>query len=59
MTAIRNRVSRTGWDEDLTHEITAILDEAAQRTPARRAQDREELLAAIAAWPHPATMSQA
>jgi hypothetical protein len=31
MTAIRNRVSRTGWDEELTHEITAILDEAAQR----------------------------
>lgn len=39
--------------------IKAALDEAAQRTPARRAQDREELLAAIAAWPHPATMSQA
>jgi len=31
MTAIRNRVSRTGWDDELTHEITAILDEAAQR----------------------------
>ncbi len=31
MTAVRNRVSRVGWDEDLTHEITAILDEAAQR----------------------------
>lgn len=31
MAAIRNRVSRLGWDEELTHEITAILDEAAQR----------------------------
>ena len=31
MAAVRNRVSRVGWDEDLTHEITAILDEAAQR----------------------------
>jgi DNA-binding PadR family transcriptional regulator len=31
MAAIRNRVSRHGWDEDLTHEITMILDEAAQR----------------------------
>ena len=31
MTALRNRVCRVGWDEDLTHEITAILDEAAQR----------------------------
>ena len=31
MTAIRNRVARLGWDEELTHEITAILDEAAQR----------------------------
>ena len=31
MHAVRNRVSRVGWDEDLTHEITAILDEAAQR----------------------------
>ena len=31
MAAVRNRVSRVGWDEELTHEITAILDEAAQR----------------------------
>jgi DNA-binding PadR family transcriptional regulator len=31
MAAVRNRVSRVGWDEDLTHEITSILDEAAQR----------------------------
>ena len=31
MAAIRNRVSRHGWDEELTHEVTAILDEAAQR----------------------------
>jgi DNA-binding PadR family transcriptional regulator len=31
MAAIRNRVSRHGWDEELTHEITMILDEAAQR----------------------------
>jgi len=31
MAAVRNRVSRVGWDEGLTHEITSILDEAAQR----------------------------
>ena len=31
MAAVRNRVSRVGWDEELTHEITSILDEAAQR----------------------------
>jgi DNA-binding PadR family transcriptional regulator len=31
MTALRNRVSNEGWDEDLVHDITAILDEAAQR----------------------------
>ena len=31
MAAIHNRVSRHGWDEELTHEITMILDEAAQR----------------------------
>jgi DNA-binding PadR family transcriptional regulator len=31
MAAIRNRVSRVGWDDELTHEITSILDEAAQR----------------------------
>lgn len=31
MTALRNRVSNEGWDEELVHEITAILDEAAQR----------------------------
>jgi len=31
MAAVRNRVSRVGWDEELTHEITSILDQAAQR----------------------------
>ncbi|MBV9527825.1 PadR family transcriptional regulator [Sphingomonas sp.] len=31
MTALRNRVSNEGWDEELVHEITAILDDAAQR----------------------------
>lgn len=31
MTALRNRVAHDGWDESLVHEITAILDEAAQR----------------------------
>jgi DNA-binding PadR family transcriptional regulator len=31
MAAVRNRVSRVGWDDELTHEITSILDEAAQR----------------------------
>ena len=31
MTALRNRVATEGWDESLVHEITAILDEAAQR----------------------------
>ena len=31
MTALSNRVGRDGIDEDLLHEIAAILDEAAQR----------------------------
>ena len=31
MNALRNRVAAEGWDEELVHEITAILDEAAQR----------------------------
>ena len=31
MTALRNRIATEGWDESLTHEIAAILDEAAQR----------------------------
>ncbi len=31
MQALRNRVAHDGWDEELVHEITAILDEAAQR----------------------------
>lgn len=31
MTALRHRVSRDGLDDDLLHEIAAILDEAAQR----------------------------
>lgn len=31
MTALSQRVSREGLDEDLLHEIAAILDEAAQR----------------------------
>ena len=31
MTALSHRVSRDGLDEDLLHEIAAILDEAAQR----------------------------
>ena len=31
MAAVRNRVAKHGWDEELTHEITTILDEAAQR----------------------------
>jgi DNA-binding PadR family transcriptional regulator len=31
MQALRNRVSHDGWDEALVHEVTAILDEAAQR----------------------------
>ena len=31
MAALRNRVSNEGWDEALVHEITAILDDAAQR----------------------------
>jgi DNA-binding PadR family transcriptional regulator len=31
MTALSHRVSREGLDEDLLHEIAAILDEAAQR----------------------------
>lgn len=31
MTAMRHRVARDGFDEALVHEVTAILDEAAQR----------------------------
>ena len=31
MNALRNRVTNEGWDDELVHEITAILDEAAQR----------------------------
>ena len=31
MTALKHRVGRDGLDEDLLHEIAAILDEAAQR----------------------------
>ena len=31
MTAMRHRVAREGFDEALVHEVTAILDEAAQR----------------------------
>jgi len=31
MHALRNRVAQDGWDDELVHEITAILDEAAQR----------------------------
>ena len=31
MAAMRNRVAHDGWDEQLIHEVTAILDEAAQR----------------------------
>jgi DNA-binding PadR family transcriptional regulator len=31
MTALRHRVARDGVDDDLLHEIAAILDEAAQR----------------------------
>ena len=31
MTALSHRVGRDGFDEDLLHEIAAILDEAAQR----------------------------
>ena len=31
MTALSHRIGRDGLDEDLLHEIAAILDEAAQR----------------------------
>ena len=31
MTALSHRVGRDGFDEELLHEIAAILDEAAQR----------------------------
>jgi hypothetical protein len=31
MAALRHRVGRDGIDDDLLHEIAAILDEAAQR----------------------------
>ena len=31
MTALSHRISRDGFDEELLHEIAAVLDEAAQR----------------------------
>ena len=31
MTALRHRVAESGFDDELVHEITTILDEAAQR----------------------------
>ena len=31
MNALRHRVARDGFDDALVHEITEILDEAAQR----------------------------
>jgi len=31
MTALRHRIGREGLDEELLHEIAAILDGAAQR----------------------------
>ena len=31
MTALSHRISRDGFNEELLHEIAAILDEAAQR----------------------------
>ena len=31
MTAMTQRISREGFDDDLFHEIAAILDDAAQR----------------------------
>ena len=43
MTALRHRIEREGFHEDLLHEIAEILDEAAQRIervkPARGASD--------------------
>ncbi|RST31600.1 PadR family transcriptional regulator [Sphingomonas ginkgonis] len=31
MHALKNRVAHGGWNDELVHEVTAILDEAAQR----------------------------
>ena len=31
MTALKHRVGRDGLNDDLLHEIAAVLDEAAQR----------------------------
>ena len=31
MNALRHRVAESGFDDELVHEITTILDEAAQR----------------------------
>jgi hypothetical protein len=31
MTALKHRVGRDGFNDDLLHEVAAILDEAAQR----------------------------
>jgi DNA-binding PadR family transcriptional regulator len=41
MTALRNRVSRDGFDDDLLYEIAAILDEAAQRIERVKAKPGE------------------
>ena len=43
MTALKNRVTHEGWNEELLDEIVDVLDEAAQRIErARKARGEEE-----------------
>jgi len=42
MTALRNRVARQGWNEELLEEVVDILDEAAQRIERVRDAKRED-----------------
>src|SRR5690349_24222152 len=50
MTALRNRVSRDGFDDDLLYEIAAILDEAAQRIERVKAKPGESAESAAHAF---------
>ena len=55
MTALSHRVGRDGLDDDLLHEIAAILDEAAQRIERMKSRYRPVIRASrsrltIACW---------
>ena len=42
MTALRNRVARQGWNDELLEEVVDILDEAAQRIERVKDAKRED-----------------